>query len=78
MPSGEKATEPTQSVCPFSVSVSLPVVASHTFTVLSLLPVTTRLPSGEKQMASIVLWVAVSNLFNRVNVSIRQPAGVWG
>jgi AhpD family alkylhydroperoxidase len=32
----------------------------------------------DKQLASIVLWVAVSNLFNRVNVSIRQPAGVWG
>jgi AhpD family alkylhydroperoxidase len=32
----------------------------------------------EKQLASIVLWVAVTNLFNRVNVSIRQPAGVWG
>ncbi len=33
---------------------------------------------NEKQLASIVLWVAVSNLFNRANVSMRQPAGVWG
>jgi AhpD family alkylhydroperoxidase len=29
----------------------------------------------EEQLASIVLWVAVTNLFNRVNVTIRQPAG---
>ncbi|MCX5391329.1 carboxymuconolactone decarboxylase family protein [Streptomyces sp. NBC_00094] len=30
----------------------------------------------EKQLASIVLMVAVTNLFNRINVTVRQPAGV--
>jgi AhpD family alkylhydroperoxidase len=29
----------------------------------------------EKQLAAIVLMVAVTNLFNRVNVTTRQPAG---
>jgi alkylhydroperoxidase family enzyme len=28
-----------------------------------------------EQLASIVLWVAVTNMFNRVNVTTRQPAG---
>lgn len=34
----------------------------------------------ENQLASIVLWVAVTNMFNRVNATIRQPAaaGVAG
>ena len=34
------------SVCPLRVSTSWPVAASHTFTVLSSLPLTMRLPSG--------------------------------
>ncbi|MFJ3903208.1 carboxymuconolactone decarboxylase family protein [Streptomyces sp. NPDC090025] len=29
----------------------------------------------EKQLASIVLMVGVTNLFNRINVTTRQPAG---
>ncbi|RFU87628.1 carboxymuconolactone decarboxylase family protein [Streptomyces triticagri] len=29
----------------------------------------------EKQLATIVLWTAVTNLFNRMNVATRQPAG---
>ncbi|RII21005.1 Carboxymuconolactone decarboxylase family protein [Streptomyces sp. YIM 130001] len=29
----------------------------------------------EKQLARIVLWTAVTNLFNRINVTTRQPAG---
>ncbi len=29
----------------------------------------------EKQLAGIVLWVAVTNLFNRVNATTRQVAG---
>ena len=28
-----------------------------------------------EQLASIVLWVAVTNMFNTVNATIRQPAG---
>jgi AhpD family alkylhydroperoxidase len=32
----------------------------------------------EKQLAAIVLMVAVTNLFNRVNVTTRQVAGNWG
>lgn len=32
----------------------------------------------EKQLASLVLWVAVTNLFNRINATTKQPAGtVW-
>jgi AhpD family alkylhydroperoxidase len=29
----------------------------------------------EKQLAAIVLWIATTNFFNRVNVTTRQPAG---
>ncbi|WP_327354484.1 carboxymuconolactone decarboxylase family protein [Streptomyces sp. NBC_01304] len=29
----------------------------------------------EKQMASLVMWIAITNLFNRINVPVRQPAG---
>ena len=29
----------------------------------------------EKQLAGIVLWIATTNFFNRINVTIRQPAG---
>jgi AhpD family alkylhydroperoxidase len=32
----------------------------------------------EKQLAGLVLWVATTNLFNRINGATRQPAGtVW-
>ncbi|WP_199733434.1 carboxymuconolactone decarboxylase family protein [Micromonospora sp. BL4] len=34
---------------------------------------------GEKELAAIVLWVATSNFFNRLNVTTRQPAPQnWG
>jgi AhpD family alkylhydroperoxidase len=29
----------------------------------------------EKQLAALVLWIATTNLYNRVNVATRQPAG---
>ncbi len=32
----------------------------------------------EQQLAALVLMIAVTNLFNRLNVTTRQPAGVWG
>ncbi|GIF10051.1 hypothetical protein Ate01nite_00830 [Actinoplanes teichomyceticus] len=33
----------------------------------------------EKQLAAIVLWIATSNLFNRINVTTRQQAPQhWG
>lgn len=33
----------------------------------------------EKQLATLVLWIATTNLFNRVNAPTKQPAGVsWG
>ena len=32
----------------------------------------------EKQLAAIVLMIAVTNLFNRLNATTRQVAGVWG
>jgi AhpD family alkylhydroperoxidase len=32
----------------------------------------------EKQLAALVLAIAVSNLYNRLNVTTRQVAGAWG
>jgi AhpD family alkylhydroperoxidase len=32
----------------------------------------------EKGLAAIVLMIAVTNLFNRLNATIRQVAGAWG
>jgi AhpD family alkylhydroperoxidase len=32
----------------------------------------------EKQLAAIVLTIAVTNLYNRLNVTTRQVAGAWG
>jgi AhpD family alkylhydroperoxidase len=34
----------------------------------------------ERQLAGLILWIGVSNLFNRINTAIRQPAGEihWG
>jgi AhpD family alkylhydroperoxidase len=32
----------------------------------------------EKQLAAIVLMVAMTNFFNRINVTTRQVAGSWG
>ncbi|TYB62264.1 carboxymuconolactone decarboxylase family protein [Nonomuraea sp. PA05] len=32
----------------------------------------------EKQLASIVLMIAVTNLYNRLNATTRQIAGAWG
>ncbi len=32
----------------------------------------------DKQLAGLVLWVATTNLFNRINTATRQPAGtLW-
>ncbi len=32
----------------------------------------------EKQLAAIILWIATTNVFNRINVTVRQSAGSWG
>jgi AhpD family alkylhydroperoxidase len=32
----------------------------------------------EKALAAIVLWIATTNMFNRMNTATRQPAGAWG
>ncbi|WP_336320162.1 carboxymuconolactone decarboxylase family protein [Streptomyces lavendofoliae] len=32
----------------------------------------------ERQLAAIILWVATTNFFNRINVTVKQPAGVTG
>ncbi|MGH9104459.1 MAG: carboxymuconolactone decarboxylase family protein, partial [Acidimicrobiales bacterium] len=29
----------------------------------------------QKQLAGLVLWVATTNLFNRINAATKQPAG---
>lgn len=29
----------------------------------------------EQQVAALVLWIATTNLFNRANAAIREPAG---
>jgi AhpD family alkylhydroperoxidase len=31
----------------------------------------------EAELSALLLWIALANVFNRVNVSIRQPAGSW-
>ncbi len=31
----------------------------------------------ETELASLLLWIALANVFNRVNVTIRQPVGSW-
>jgi alkylhydroperoxidase family enzyme len=31
----------------------------------------------EAELSALLLWIAVVNVFNRVNVTIRQPAGSW-
>jgi len=33
---------------------------------------------NEKQLAAIILMIAVTNLFNRLNATTRQIAGAWG
>jgi AhpD family alkylhydroperoxidase len=32
----------------------------------------------ERGLASLVLWIATTNVFNRLNVATRQVAGSWG
>ena len=32
----------------------------------------------ERGLSALLLWIATTNVFNRLNVSTRQPAGVWG
>jgi AhpD family alkylhydroperoxidase len=32
----------------------------------------------ERAIATLILSIATTNLFNRLNVSTRQPAGAWG
>jgi AhpD family alkylhydroperoxidase len=29
----------------------------------------------EQQLASLILWIATTNLFNRINATLKQPAG---
>jgi AhpD family alkylhydroperoxidase len=31
----------------------------------------------EKALAAILLMIATTNVFNRLNVSVKQPAGAW-
>lgn len=34
---------------------------------------------NEEQVAALVLWIATTNLFNRINTTIKEPAGAtWG
>jgi len=32
----------------------------------------------EAALAALILSIATTNVFNRLNVSVRQPAGAWG
>ncbi|MEV4317060.1 carboxymuconolactone decarboxylase family protein [Actinocrispum sp. NPDC049592] len=32
----------------------------------------------EREMAALVLYIATTNLFNRLNAATRQTAGIWG
>jgi AhpD family alkylhydroperoxidase len=31
----------------------------------------------EQQLATLILWISTTNVFNRINVTTRQPAGSW-
>jgi AhpD family alkylhydroperoxidase len=31
----------------------------------------------ELQLSALIIWIATTNVFNRVNVAVRQPAGSW-
>jgi AhpD family alkylhydroperoxidase len=33
---------------------------------------------NEKELSSLLLWISLTNVFNRLNVSTRQIAGAWG
>jgi hypothetical protein len=48
LPSGEKATLVTQSVCPVRVATNAPSDTRHNRMVRSQLPDASKLPSGEK------------------------------
>ena len=86
LPSGENTTEQGVSL-EVSVRSDLPVAASHTFAVLSALPVTMRLPSGENatertralavSVRSYLLVVASHTLavLSQLPVSMRLPSG---
>jgi alkylhydroperoxidase family enzyme len=33
----------------------------------------------EQQVAALILWIATTNFFNRLNATIKEPAGAtWG
>ncbi|HEY3841079.1 MAG TPA: carboxymuconolactone decarboxylase family protein [Bryobacteraceae bacterium] len=32
---------------------------------------------GEKELASLLIWIAMTNVWNRLNVATRQVAGEW-
>ena len=33
----------------------------------------------EQELAALILWIATTNLFNRINATVQEPAGVtWG
>ena len=32
----------------------------------------------EKGLAALLLWIATTNVFNRLNIPTRQVAGAWG
>ena len=49
VPSGEKQTLVTESVCPMRVFKCCPVAGFHNRSVLSPLPLASMVPSGEKQ-----------------------------
>ena len=88
VPSGENATEVTQSECPSKVRTRAPVAASHSFSVLSELPDSTRVPSGENatemtasECPSKVRTrapVAASHSFSVLSLAARQHAGAIG
>jgi len=47
-PSGEKAMQSNQLVCPFMTMIAFPDLASHVRIVMSSEPEAMRVPSGEK------------------------------
>src|SRR5262245_1827893 len=74
LPSAENATLLTAQVCPWRVSTSCPVCASHIFTVVSSLPDTMHLPSGLKHTQLTVPVCPFSTISSVVSFLARRGA----
>jgi hypothetical protein len=72
LPSGLYATEFNAPVCPLSVALSLPVDASQSLMVLSMLPTATSRPSG---LNATVCGSRVSSVVVKCSINPRSCSG---